>query len=250
MGRLLIAEYRKTRRRYILLVMLGMTAVELFWTLHGDLSEDAILKGWMMLLYELPLINALFMPILAVVISSQLGDLEHKGGMLKELCCITERGKLYDAKLLYGSALIFSSIVLQFAVILWFGHRKHFGGKLPVKEYLLLFLFTVTVTGFLYLLQHGLAMCCKKTAVPYLVGVIGEFVGVFSMFLPQFPALRRCVPWGYYGVMMFVGSEYDRATRISTYYMLDIDWGGFCLMILWSLLLYLAGKRVFCKMDL
>lgn len=250
MRKLLTAEYRKTRGRYMLLTTLGITTVELVWMLGGDLSEDAILKGWMMLLFQMPLINALFLPILAIVVSSRLGDLEHKSGMLKEQCCMVKRGSFYDAKLLYGSMFMLISIVVTFCVTIAYGYVNHFGGALPVKEYLLLFLFTVTATGVIYLLQHTLAICCKKTVIPFAVGIVGEFTGVLSMFLPSIPFLRKSIPWGYYGMMMFVGSDYDRATRISTYYMFEIDWGGFCLMLVVLVVLYPAGRKLFGRMDL
>lgn len=248
-GKLFTAEYRKTRGRYMLPTILCMIAAELAWILNGRLSEDAVLKGWMMLLYQLPLINALFLPVMAIVISFRLGDLEHKGNMLKNLCCIAKRGSLYDAKLLYGGGLMFVSVIVQFPAVILYGHIMRFGGEFPVKEYLYLLLFTVTATGAVYLLQHALALCCKKTAVPFLVGIIGEFAGVLSMFLPQ-TFLQKSIPWGYYGMMMFVGAEYDRATRISTYYRLEIDWGGFMLMLAASALLYAGGKWIFCNMDM
>ena len=39
------AEYQKTRRRYLLLFVFGMSAIALLWALSGKLSEDAIAKG-------------------------------------------------------------------------------------------------------------------------------------------------------------------------------------------------------------
>ena len=86
------AEYRKTRGRYLFLFVLAMSAVGLMWALSGKLSEDAIAKGWYMLLYQMPLINVLILPMMAMLIASRLGDLEHKNGMLKHLCTVAERG--------------------------------------------------------------------------------------------------------------------------------------------------------------
>lgn len=243
------AEYQKTRRRYLLLFVLGMTAMELIWALHGKLSEDAIEKGWYMLLYQMPVNNMIVLPMLAMLISSRLGDLEHKNNMLQHLCTITERGKLYDAKLLYGAGLMLTSILLQ-----WFGiiadgfFRHHFGGDFLLKEYGLLLLFTIMPSFAVYILLHTVAMCCEKPAVPYIVGIVGEFVGLLSMFLP-YRCLYYGTPWGYYGALMLMGAEYDRETRISTYFYRDVNWGGFAAVFIMAVVIYFIGRMFFCRKE-
>ncbi len=244
------AEYQKTRRRYLLLFVLGMSAAALVWALSGKISEDAIAKGWYMLLYQMPLINVLMLPIMAMLLSSRLGDLEHKNGMLKQLCCMAERGKLYDAKLLYGFGLMLVGILIQWLGIIADGlFRHHFGGGFLLKEYLLLLLFTIAPTFAIYVLQHSVAMCCVKPAVPYIVGIIGEFLGVLSMFLP-YTVLIKGTPWGYYGVLMMIRSEYDRETRISTYFYREIDWAGFAEIIIIAVVIYIVGKICFCRKEM
>lgn len=244
------AEYQKTRRRYLMPFVLGMSVIALLWALSGKLSEDAIARGWYMLLYQMPLINVLMLPMMSMLVSSRLGDLEHKNVMLKQLCCVTERGRLYDAKLLYGLGLMLTGILIQ-----WFGiiadglFRHHFGGSFLLKEYLLLLLFTIAPTFAVYVLEHTIAMCCKKPAVSYAVGIIGEFVGLLSMFLP-YRILYYGTPWGYYGALMLVGSEYDRATRISTYFFRDINWGGFAALIIITIVIYVVGKNIFCRKEI
>lgn len=249
MAKLLRAEYRKTRGRYLFLTVLGLTLVELLWMLGGKLNEDAIKKGWMMMIYQQPLINALFFPVLLIVISTRLGDLEHKNSMLKELCCIVEREHIFDAKFLYGGVLILISILIQFAGMICCGYRKGFGGSMPIKEYIFLLLFTLVPTLVLYIIQHTLALCCKKPLIPFIVGIVGEFIGVLFMFLPPIPFLRKIIPWYYYGALMFVGMDYDRATRIADYYYMDIDWPMFFVMLALSAALYFAGRKAFCFIE-
>ena len=112
------AECQKTKGCHLLLFVAGMTVVELMWLISGKPSEDAILKGWFQMLYQMPLLNELVMSMTALFIASRLGDLEHKNGMLKQLCCIMERGKLFDVKLLYGFSMILFSIVMQWLIII------------------------------------------------------------------------------------------------------------------------------------
>lgn len=244
------AECQKTKGRHLLLFVAGMTVVELMWLINGNLTEDAILKGWFQMLYQMPLLNELMMSMTALFIASRLGDLEHKNGMLKQLCCITERGKLFDVKLLYGFSLILFSIVAQWLIIITDGmFRHHYGGSFLVKDYLLILLFIIVTTFSVYALLYAVAMCSVKPAMPYIVGIMGAFMGLLSMFLPQCPWLRRMMPWGYYGVLMFVGCDYDRATRISTYYYLDIDWDGFCMVVFMGIVIYVVGRALFCRRE-
>ena len=110
---------------------------ELCWILYGRYSDDNIRKGWMLLLYQLPLINAIFMPLLSIIVASRLSDIEHKGYMLKQLCCITPKGRLYDAKLVYGLGMVLASLVLQFAGVYIGGKYLGFGGMFPLDLYVL-----------------------------------------------------------------------------------------------------------------
>ena len=244
------AERQKTKGRYLLLFVAGMTVVELMWLISGKPTEDAISKGWFQMLYQMPLLNELVMSMTALFIASRLGDLEHKNGMLKQLCCITARGKLFDVKLLYGFSLILFSIVAEWLIIIADGmFRHHYGGIFPPKEYLLILLFTIVTTFAVYALLYAVAMCNTKPATPYIVGIIGAFLGLLSMFLSQFPWLRKVIPWGYYGVLMFVGNDYDKVTRISTYYYLDIDWSGFYMVVVMGVGIYLVGRILFCRRE-
>ena len=244
------AEYQKTRRRYLMLFVLAMSAVQLACALSGKLSEDAVAKGWHMLLYQMPLINVLMLPVTAMLVSSRLGDLEHKNGMLRQLCCMADKGKLFDAKLFYGFGMMTVGIVIQWCLIIADGFfRHHFGGNFLWREYLLLLLFTLAPTAAVYVLQHTIAMCSTKPAVPYAVGVIGEFLGVLSLFLP-YQWFSEITPWGYYGALILMGSDYDRATRISTYYYREVNWSGFVNIIAITIAIYIIGKAAFCKKEL
>lgn len=249
MKTLLKCEYRKTRRRYLLPTALAVTALELCWVCYGNYLEDAIQKGWMMFLYQLPLINAIFLPLLSIVVASRLCDIEHKGMMMKQLCCMTEKGKLYDAKLVYGLGILFLCIAVQFTVVSLFGFLKGFGGSLPLSSYLLCMLFTVVPAFVIYIFQHTLSILYRNQAISFFVGVTGEFAGVISMFLPQLPFLRKSLLWGYFGVLQFVGSDWDKATRISTFYYMDIDWIFFIIFIAVGVLLYLGGRKWFCEKE-
>ena len=72
---------------------------------------------------------------------------------------------------------------------------------------------------------------------------------MFSMFLPQLPWLRNSLLWGYFGVLQFVGGDWDRETRISTFYTMEINWTLFAVLIAGMVVLYLVGKKLFVKKE-
>lgn len=249
MKSLLICEFKKTRRRYVLVTALVIMAFQLCWILYGKYSADALLKGWMMFLYQLPLINAIFLPVLAIVVASRLCDIEHKGHMFKQLCCTASKGLLYDAKLIYGLGIMLAALVMQFAGIYAGGRVLGFGGDYPARLYLLYWLFTILPAFAIYIFQHTLSLLFKNQAIPFFIGIIGEFFGVLSMFLPQFPWLRNSLLWGYFGVLQFVGGQWDKATRISTYYLMGTDWQFFFVLMAAAAVMYGIGRKLFCMQE-
>ncbi len=194
---LLKTEHKKTKKKYLLLTSLLITALDLAWIFYGNFSEDAILKGWMMFLYQLPLTNAIFLPFLMTVVASRLADIEHRGFMLKQLCTIVPRGKLFDAKLLYGFSIVLACMVIQFVSVFIFGCVKGFGGVYPFRLYSIYWLFTIAASLAIYIFQHTLSMLFQNQAVPFFAGVIGEFLECFPCFCPS---CRVCAN-RFYGVI-------------------------------------------------
>lgn len=251
--KLLKCEYLKTRRRYVWLTAFVITAFELLWVLHGDADEFVLKNGWNMFLYQLPLVNALFLPLLAMVVASRLADIEHKGAMLKSLFAVTDRGKLYDAKLIYGLIIFSVSVAIQFAAIIIYGKAVGFRDEFSLKLYALFIVFTWSVTFVIYILQHTMSLLFKNQIIPFLVGIIGEFVGMISLFLPSAPWLRKSIPWGYYGVLGFMGQfGWTKETRMDNVYyaVMDIDIPSFCILIAAGILIYIIGRQIFCKKEI
>lgn len=249
---LLQCEYQKTKKCYILLTALGIAAVQMLWGLHGKYDDFMIENGWMAFLYQLPLVNAIFLPILSATVASRLCDIEHKGVMLKQLMVLTKKESFYNAKLIYGLAIVLFCNVLSWAVTIAFGYYKGFGGVLPIKLYLLYLLFTAVPTIAIYMVQHIISLLYKNQTVAFCVCIIGTFIGLFAMFLPQMPFLRRALPWGYYGVMQFVGLfGYTAETKYDYAYfeMMPIDWTYFGVLILMCLAIYIIGLQLFKKKE-
>ena len=107
-------------------------------------------------------------------------------------------------------------------------------------------------TVVIYIFQHSLSIIFKNQAVAFFVGIIGEFAGIFSMFLPNVPFLRKSLLWGYYGVLQFVGLfGWTKETRYENAYfdIMPIDWTFFWVLSAAGIIIYFAGKRIFCKRE-
>ena len=85
--KLLRLEFFKCRRRKILLVCAAVLAAELLWIVSSFLRQDAedLIQGWMLMLYDLAMVDAIILPISVATIASRNCELGHKGTTLKLL---------------------------------------------------------------------------------------------------------------------------------------------------------------------
>ena len=250
--RLLKSEYLKTRRRFVFLTALLVTAAEIFWALHGDYDAGALKRGWMVILYQFPVINAIFLPLLSIIVSSRLCDIEHRGNTLKQLAVMSEKGKIYDAKFIYGFSIVLFCITINFAATITFGLIKGFYGEFPLKLYLLYLLFTIAPTFSVYAFQHVLSLLYKNQTVSFFAGAIGTFIGLFSMFLQNLPLLRRIFIWGYYGTLQLVGLYgYTKETHWDNAYfeVYKADLFAFASIVFLGAVIYLIGRCIFIKSE-
>ena len=85
--KLLALEFCKCRRRKLTLVCAGLLAAQLLWFGAYLTRQDAeaLAQGWMLLLYNLAMVDAIMLPIGVAVIASRSCELEHRGHTLKLL---------------------------------------------------------------------------------------------------------------------------------------------------------------------
>ena len=82
-----------------------------------------------------------------------------------------DKGKLFDAKLLYGLMIVLSGVILFWIVTIVYGKMAGFTEELPLNNYLLYLMFTIVPTAAIYTFQHSLSMIFKNQAIPFFVGV-------------------------------------------------------------------------------
>ena len=85
--KLLGLEFYKCRRRKIVLLCAAVLGIEVFW-MAATISrqdQDTLQQGWMMLLYNLAMVDAIVLPLSVAALASRNCELEHKGNTWKLL---------------------------------------------------------------------------------------------------------------------------------------------------------------------
>ena len=250
MRKALALEFQKIRRRKVWMIVAAMILVQILWSVWGVSRMDAqdLAQGWMFFLYQFPLLNSIMMPVIAAVVASRLCDIEHKGQMLKSLNTLMPAGRLFAAKFLCGALYMIGVVVLQLVVIVAVGEIAGFAGAPPIDKLLFYLLFTSAVNLTILLLQQVLSLLFVNQMIPLTVGLLGGFAGLFIMYFPQ--NLERFLVWGYYGVLMLVGLNWDAATRITDFYYTPVDWVGFITLAVVFCAIYSIGRTFFIRKEM
>jgi ABC-type transport system involved in multi-copper enzyme maturation permease subunit len=243
-------EFYKTRRRRIWVIVAAMIFVQMLWSMWGVGRMDAhdLAEGWMFFLYKLPLLNSIMMPVIAAVVASRLCDIEHKGQTLKLLNTVMPAGRLFAAKFICGALYLLAAVLLQIAVMVVTGCAAGFEGNPPLGKLLLYLLFTMAATLTILLLQQVLSLLFANQMISLSVGLVGGLAGLFTMFFPQ--GLERFLLWGYYGVLMLVGMDWDAGTRIMDLHYTPVDWAGFFTLAVLFCALYMIGRTLFVRKEM
>lgn len=245
-----MAEFRKIHRRRVWVSVGAMILVQMLWALWGTQRMDAhdLSQGWMYFLYQIPVLNSIMMPVITAVVASRLCDIEHKGQTLKLLNTLMPAKRLFHAKFLCGALYMLATVFLQLVIIVAAGKIAGFSRTPPQDKLFYYLLFTTVVNLTILSLQQILSLLFKNQMIPLTVGIIGSFAGLFIMFFPQ--SLGRFLLWGYYGVLILVGMDWNKATRIKDFYYLPVDWSGFITLILIFGVIYTIGCTLFVRKEM
>lgn len=246
-------EFWKSRRRGLWLVCAALLAVELlwiFWAFHNPSEQDRE-KGWLYLLYNMPLLNGILFPVIGATLASRVADVEHKGNTLKLLETIQPKAQLFHAKLLLGALYLLPIAVLQVAFLLGIGRFYGFYGTPNPTDYWQYALFTFTPCFGVYALHLALSLRIKNQVVPLCIGLGGSFAALLLMFLPSQLARLLCGPYGYFGALSFIWMfDWNPDTRYYRFERIATPWGAFAALLVWIAVIYLAGRTALRRKEL
>lgn len=247
--KLLKLEFYKCRRRKIVLVCAAVLAVQLLWMGVFFTRQDAgdLKWGWMLLLYNLSTIDAIILPLSVATLASRSCELEHKGNTWKLLETMASPGSLYAAKLGWGALVLAALLVIRSGLFLAVGITQGFQGPVPWGRFGLFTLISWAVSMMVYALQQGLSLWFANQAAALVCGIVGSFLGILSMLFP--PALVRCVPWGYYGLMSLVFMDWNKVTRVTRFYWRGLPVTDVIMLLLWAAVFLIAGRVLFARKE-
>lgn len=242
------AEHQKTCHTKALLVPLSFLGFELLWLLwqFNSMKPDEISSGYPMLFYQLPLMNALLLPLMLSVITSRVCDMEVKGDTLKILYTIQRQSSFFNCKYLNGFRYLFVFIFGQGFLILFFGITKNFGG-FRIKDFLLYLLTVLVVSAVILVIQQTLSLISDNQFLPLGIGLAGSFLGLFSIFFPA--SVSHFILWGYYAAFSTVGMNWDKNTRITDYYEIPFPTFKFILFLAAGICIYLICRTIITKKE-
>lgn len=229
-------ETRKNKRRLNWLAFLLMILAELFYMGYNLNSPEDRNHGWLLMLYQMPLLNTLFLPAAISVLASRFADIEHKEDMFKTLYTFVKPKQLFMTKLLYGMISIALFCGLQTFLIFLIGtYRKcpDYPGSGTLLYY---FATTFFVCLILYYLHLILSYFISNQAFSICVGLAGSFAGFFSLYLSQ-GVLHQILPWALFGFSMPVRMDWNPQTRVIHFFLLPPDFTLFLRYAVWLLML-------------
>ena len=189
------AELQKAHRRHDLALCLLIPGIVVLWV--GGLAPadpEELANGYSALLYSLPVIEAILMPVMMAVLASRLWDMEVLLVTVLELACVPVLGRVH-------------------------GYTEAF----PTGQLVYLFVCTLTVDTMLFFGEFLLMLWMGNPLPALCVGIVGALVGLFSAFMP--PLASYFVPFGYYiPLSAYEVANWDKATHTVTYGTRPFNW--------------------------
>lgn len=228
-------EHKKHKGRYNFVIILGIILIEMLFIYANYKGEKGLLDGWMILFYNMPIMNSLFLPVVISTFASRLMDIEHKGDMLKNIYTFSSRKSVFFTKVVYGLIQICILVTMQCAAILLMAKIMHFPLTFQIKYLLYYGLNTFMSCTMLFFLQILLAYFFKNQAVPISVGLIGSFMGLFCAYLPT-SLFQKMLPWSTFVNGLFIGMDWNRETRDVRWFLLDLSIEPVLCNIIWVII--------------
>ena len=219
------AELQKARRRHDLALCLLSPGIVVLWV--GGLAPsdpEELANGYSALLYSLPVIEAILMPVMMAVLASRLWDMEIKGNTPKLLYTLQSRRSLFAGKAVFGVSEVLLVTVLELVCVPVLGRVHGYTEVFPAGQLAYLFVCTLAVDCMLFFGEFLLMLWVGNPLPALCAGIVGALVGLFSAFMP--PIASYFVPFGYYiPLSAYEVANWDKATHTVTYGTRPFNWG-------------------------
>lgn len=235
-------ELKKARRRWDWLVVAGIPLCVLLWASGGaPASGDERASYYSSLLYVLPVLHTVVMPVGMAALASRLWDAETKGCTAKLLYTLQTRASLYGAKTALGAVYLTAVVALEMAGLLGMGRLSGVTKPLDVSRLAWTAVSTLAVDALLFLAGSLLCIRFRQTLLVMGVGLACSLCGLFAAYMPvQFAYF---VPFAYFLPLSCVGLDWNFETRTGSYYALPFQVPMLALTAALAALLLVLGWR-------
>ena len=168
------AELQKAHRRHDLALCLLIPGIVVLWV--GGLAPadpEELANGYSALLYSLPVIEAILMPVMMAVLASRLWDMEIKGNTTKLLYTLQSRRSLFAGKAVFGVLEVLLVTVLELACVPVLGRVHGYTEAFPTGQLVYLFVCTLAVDTMLFFGEFLLMLWVGNPLPALCVGIVG-----------------------------------------------------------------------------
>ena len=248
--RAFLCECKKVKGK-LLAVLLPVLFFVLLWAGWIDSSRDAaaLRDFYTASTIDLLELNGIFLPVSLAVIASRLMDLETKGNTLKLLCTVQPKSGIFLHKLLLAALHLFFFFALEAAGIRALGAALGVTQPFPALDYLRLEGVAFLTSLLILLLQFFLSLRLENQLYPLFVGLVGSFVGLFSMLLPMDNRWHYFLPWTYFLIGASVKMDFNEATQKVSFPRVPFDTRGLLILLAFTAVAFLAVRRAFLKKE-
>ena len=243
MGKALHAELQKARRHDLLICLAVPVVVYLWAGAAAPTGADELANAYSALLFALPVLNAILMPIVMALIASRLWDMEVKGSTTKLLYTLQSRRSLFAGKALLGTGEVLLMVTLEMAVSILLGRVQGYTEAFPAGPFVYTGICTLAVDVMLFFSELLLMLIFDNPLPALCVGIVGALIGLFSAFMP--PLVSYFVPWGYFvPLSCYEVALWDQATHTVTYGLRPYSWGLLVFTVVLAAVLFAAAWRM------
>lgn len=227
--RTLALEFAKLHRKHVWLIVLAMVAATLVWVYVGARQEGAgSPSGWQSMLYSAPLMNSIFLSLLAAVVASRVADVDHEADAWKELLCLQRTAPLLAGKLACAALIMLCATALETAGIMVIGQAMGFPDMPGASTWAVFLLSQLASCLGIVAIVGSIALRWENQFVSIATGLALSLAGLFSSFL--LAVLQRLVPSGYFTLLSCTRIDWRASTSAPVFYEMAFSWGDLMLL--------------------
>lgn len=245
----LTLECKKLKHKHFFLFLFAFFFLFTVWIQVTVFSSGKNISDlYYIMLYTVPILNTILLPIFIAVVSSKLWDIEQKGHTYKLLLSLQPAKELYIGKSFLGAFFLFLVSIGESIICIFLGKLFCFHQSIPIALFLQLTFSTFFVSLMLYFMQQILAFFFSNQAITLALGVLGSFVGLFSIFFAR--NFQKFILWTYYCLFDTISMQWDPHTHISTYSTEPITPVTYIFTALFLLIFYILGQILFERKEI